>query len=320
MAFVLLVRYYRFYYLFLILFVQTAEAIEPVKLAGQSSTQDEYWSETIEPTNSLLDLRLGEVWRYRDLVMLFVRRDFVSTYKQTVLGPIWFFIQPLLTTLTYVFIFGNVAQLSTDGMPMLVFYMAGITVWNYFSQTLTSTATVFTTNAAIFGKVYFPRLTMPLSIVLSNLVRFAIQLGLFLVVWLYYLLKGSVMHPNYWLILLTPVLVILMGLLSLGLGMIFSALTTKYRDLALLLTFGVQLLMYAAPVIYPLSSVKQANLKMVIMANPMSPIVETFRYAFLGAGTFSWGYLGYSAAATGIILLIGTIVFNKVEKTFTDTV
>jgi lipopolysaccharide transport system permease protein len=201
---------------------------------------------------------------------------------------------------------------------MLVFYMAGITVWNYFAQTLTSTATVFTTNAAIFGKVYFPRLTMPLSIVLSNLVRLAIQFGLFLLIWGYYLATTDALHPN-WLIVLTPVLVILMGLLSLGLGMVFSAMTTKYRDLALLLTFGVQLLMYAAPIIYPLSSVPE-RYKPLILANPMSAIVETFRYAFLGAGSFNWGYLGYSAAATVIILLVGTVIFNKVEKSFTDTV
>jgi lipopolysaccharide transport system permease protein len=289
-----------------------------VLITSAAPHADEQWTEVIEPRTRLLDLGLKDVWRYRDLIMLFVRRDFVSTYKQTVLGPIWFFIQPLLTTLTYVIIFGNVAKLPTDGVPMLVFYMAGITVWNYFAQTLTSTATVFTTNAAIFGKVYFPRLTMPLSIVLSNLVRLAIQFGLFLLIWGYYLATTDALHPN-WLIVLTPVLVILMGLLSLGLGMVFSAMTTKYRDLALLLTFGVQLLMYAAPIIYPLSSVPE-RYKPLILANPMSAIVETFRYAFLGAGSFNWGYLGYSAAATVIILLVGTVIFNKVEKSFTDTV
>ena len=296
--------------------METAEMTQVPRTAPKP--EEEHWTEIIEPRNNLLDLRLGAVWRYRDLVMMFVRRDFVSTYKQTVLGPIWFFIQPLLTTLTYVVIFGNVAKLSTDGMPMLVFYMAGITVWNYFSQSLTSVSTVFTTNAQMFGKVYFPRLTMPLSIVLSNLVRFGIQFGLFLVVWAYYLVRGSAMQPNL-LVLLTPVLVILMGLLALGLGMIFSALTTKYRDLAMLLTFGIQLLMYAAPIIYPLSSVP-SKYKWLILANPMSSIVETFRYAFLGSGTFSWLYLGYSAAATLVILFFGTVIFNKVEKTFTDTV
>ena len=276
------------------------------------------WSEIIEPHTNLLDLRLGEVWRYRDLVMLFVRRDFVSTYKQTVLGPIWFFIQPLLTTLTYVIIFGNIAKLPTDGAPMLVFYMAGITVWNYFSQTLTTISTVFTTNAQLFGKVYFPRLTMPLSIVLANLVRFGIQFGLFLAIWAFYLVKGGNIHPN-WTIVLTPFLVLIMGLLALGLGMIFSALTTKYRDLAMLLAFGVQLLMYATPVIYPLSSLPE-KYKWLILANPMSAVVESFRYAFLGSGTFRWEYLGYSALVTALILVVGTVIFNKVEKSFTDTV
>ncbi|AMR29676.1 ABC transporter permease [Hymenobacter psoromatis] len=273
----------------------------------------------IEPRINLLDLRLSDVWRYRDLVMMFVRRDFVSTYKQTILGPIWFFIQPLLTTLTFIIIFGQVAKLSTDGLPQIVFYLAGVTVWSYFSQTLTAISTVFVTNAAIFGKVYFPRLTMPVSIVVSNIVRFLIQFGLFLAIWLFYVVRGeSSIHPN-WLIVLTPLLLVMMGLLSLGLGMIFSSLTTKYRDLSMLLTFGVQLLMYATPVIYPLSSIPE-KYKWLILANPMSSIVETFRYAFLGSGSFRWGYLGYSALFTVVILLAGTIIFNKVEKSFTDTV
>jgi lipopolysaccharide transport system permease protein len=298
--------------------VQTVEAIKPARLDNLPSDQAENWTEVIKPSTNLLDLRLGDVWRYRDLVMMFVRRDFVSNYKQTILGPLWFIIQPLLTTFTYFIIFGKVANLKTDGIPGMVFYMAGTTVWGYFSQSLTAVATVFTTNAHIFGKVYFPRLTMPLSIVISNLVRFGIQFGLFICIWLYYLLTSNVLHPN-WLILLTPVLVILMGLLSLGLGIIFSALTTKYRDLAMLLTFGVQLLMYAVPVIYPLSSVP-VKYKWLILANPMSAIVETFRYAFLGSGTFSWMYIGYSTIVTLGILALGTIMFNKVEKSFTDTV
>lgn len=291
---------------------------KPTRLPLETSAQEESWTEVIQPRTRLLDLGLADVWRYRDLVMLFVRRDFVSTYKQTILGPIWFFIQPLLTTITYVVIFGNVAKLSTDGMPQLLFYLAGITIWNYFAQTLTSTSTVFTANAHIFGKVYFPRLTMPLSIVLSNLVRFGIQFALFLACWTFYLVTTDVVKPNAF-ILLTPVLVALMGLLSLGLGMIFSSMTTKYRDLAMLLTFGVQLLMYATPVIYPLSSLSP-EYRWLIMANPVSSIVETFRYAFLGAGTFSWGMLGYSALITLLVLLTGTIIFNKVEKSFTDTV
>jgi lipopolysaccharide transport system permease protein len=304
--------------------VQTIEHSTPAKLAAQLASDQEQWTEVIEPRTSLLDLRLGDVWRYRDLVMMFVRRDFVSTYKQTILGPIWFFIQPLLTTLTFLIVFGQVAKLSTDGLPQIVFYLAGVTVWGYFSQTLTAISTVFVTNAAIFGKVYFPRLTMPVSIVVSNIVRFGIQFGLFLAIWLFYVVRGdSTIHPNAF-IALTPVLLVLMGLMSLGLGMIFSSLTTKYRDLSMLLTFGVQLLMYATPVIYPLSSIKGEVLgipyRWLILANPMSAIVEAFRYAFLGAGTFSWLYIGYSAAFTVVILLLGTIIFNRVEKSFTDTV
>lgn len=289
-------------------------------MQAENSLQEENWTEVIQPHTNLLDLGLADVWRYRDLVMLFVRRDFVSTYKQTVLGPIWFFIQPLLTTITYVIIFGNVANLSTDGLPQMVFYLSGITIWNYFALTLTNTSTVFRDNASMFGKVYFPRLTMPLSIVISNLVRFAIQFGLFIAVWLYYVIKGGTnIHPN-WLIVLTPLLVVVMGLMSLGLGMIFSALTTKYRDLAMLLAFGVQLLMYATPVIYPLSSITNPKYRLLILANPMTSIVETFRYAFLGSGAFNWVYLAYSVAFTVVILLLGTIIFNRVQKSFTDTV
>lgn len=303
-------------------FVQTTEA-PPVTQPRAANTlpEDTQWSEIIQPRTRLLDLGLREVWRYRDLVMLFVRRDVVSTYKQTILGPIWFFVQPLLTTIMYMVVFNGIAQIPIGDVPALPFYLAGVTIWNYFSQALTSTATVFTTNAAIFGKVYFPRLTMPLSIVLSNLVRFGIQLGLFLLVWAYYLLTTDALHPNL-LLLLTPALVVLMGLLALGLGMIFSALTTKYRDLAMLLTFGIQLLMYATPVIYPLATVygRTGLLRWVLLANPLNPIVETFRYGFLGEGLFSWAYLGYSVVATLVILALGTIVFNKVEKSFTDTV
>ena len=300
--------------------MQTIEAVPEIKLpaAAPLAAPAEEWTEIIQPHTRLLDLRLGDVWRYRDLVLMFVRRDFVANYKQTILGPLWFIIQPLLTTLTYYVIFGRVAKLSTDGLPGMAFYMAGTTIWMYFSSSLTAVATVFTTNAQIFGKVYFPRLTMPLSIVLSNLVRFGIQFGLFLIVWAYYLLTTDALHPN-WYVALTPVLVVIMGLLSLGLGIIFSALTTKYRDLAMLLTFGVQLLMYAVPVIYPLSKVP-AQYQWLVLANPMTAVLETFRYAFLGVGAFSWGALTYSIAATLVILALGTMLFNKVEKSFTDTV
>ena len=296
------------------------QVVDDIKAASAPTAEgsDQDWTEVIQPRTRLLDLGLRDVWRYRDLVMLFVRRDFVSTYKQTILGPIWFFIQPLLTTITYMVVFGGIANLSTDGLPQLPFYLAGVTIWNYFAQTLTTVSTVFTANAAIFGKVYFPRLTMPLSIVVSNLIRFGIQFALFLAVWGYYLLTQDSLHPNLYM-LLTPVLLLLMGLLGLGLGMIFSAMTTKYRDLAMLLTFGVQLLMYATPVIYPLSQLP-AKYKWLVLANPLSAIVETFRYAFLGSGTLSWLALAYSAAFAVGVLLVGTVVFNKVEKSFTDTV
>jgi len=285
---------------------------------SHKTEQEENWTEIIGPKAKLLDLKLNELWRYRDLVLMFVRRDFVANYKQTILGPIWFFLQPLLTTVTYIFIFGRMAGLSTDGLPMLLFYLAGVTIWNYFSETLSKTATVFKDNAQMFGKVYFPRLTMPFSIVLSNLVRFAIQILLFIIVWIWYLFQNDAIHPNY-LMVLTPVLVLIMGLLALGLGMIISAMTTKYKDLIFLLTFGIQLLMFATPVIYPLSSLPE-QYQWIILANPMTAIVETFRYAFLGSGAFSWIYLGYSAVFTVVILLLGTIIFNRVEKSFTDTV
>lgn len=280
---------------------------------------DNNWSEIITAEHSLLDLGLKEVWRYRDLLILLVRRDFVATYKQTILGPLWFFIQPLLTTITFVIVFGNIAGISTDGVPQLLFYLAGITLWNYFSDCLTRTSTVFRDNASIFGKVYFPRLIMPLSIVVSSLVKLGVQLVLFIAFWVFFLLKEPVtIHPNMY-ILLTPVLILLMGVLGLGLGMIISAMTTKYRDLVFLLTFAIQLLMYATPIIYPISTIP-AKYKMFILANPMTGIIETFKHAFLGSGAFNGLYLIYSTVVAVIVLLFGIIIFNKVEKTFMDTV
>lgn len=278
---------------------------------------DENWSEVIGPSVSLFNLNLKEVWRYRDLLIMFVRRDFVATYKQTILGPLWFFIQPILTTIIFVIVFGNIANISTDGVPQVLFYLSGLTLWNYFADCLNKTATVFKDNAGIFGKVYFPRLIIPLSIVVSNLVRFAIQFALFGAIWLWFLYKGNI-QPNIF-ILLTPLLVILMAITSLGLGLIITSLTTKYRDLVFLLTFGVQLLMYATPIIYPMSAlpIKYAS---VIKANPLSAIVETFRYAFTGSGTFGWLYLLYSAVFSVAVLAIGIVIFNKVEKSFMDTV
>lgn len=281
--------------------------------------QDHDW--TIEAKASLFDLKLNEVWAYRDLLWLLVRRDFVSFYKQTILGPLWFFIQPLFTTIIFTFIFGNLAGISTDGLPKPLFYMAGITAWNYFADCLNKTSTVFKDNAGIFGKVYFPRLIMPLSIVVSNLVRFGVQMLLFLTLMAYYYFSGANFHPS-WAIVLFPIIVVLMALLGLGAGMIISALTAKYRDLAFLIGFGVQLLMYATTVIYPLSTAieKYPKYSWIIEYNPMTPIIETFRYGFLGEGSFSWGSLGYATTVTAVLMIFGIVIFNKVERNFVDTV
>jgi lipopolysaccharide transport system permease protein len=276
------------------------------------------WDLIIEPQSSLLELNLKDVWRYRDLLWLLVKRDFVSFYKQTILGPLWFFIQPLFTTIIFTFIFGKLAGLSTDGLPQPLFYMAGITAWNYFADCLTKTSTVFRDNANIFGKVYFPRLIMPLSIVVSNLVRFAVQMILFFMMLGYYAYTGANFHLNA-TVLLFPVLVLLMALLGLGLGLIITALTTKYRDLAFLITFGVQLMMYATTVIYPLSAAPSAY-KWIIELNPMTGIIEAFRYGFLGEGSLTLQTLGYSVIFTLVSLFLGVIIFNKTEKTFVDTV
>lgn len=286
-----------------------------------TSIPDEHWDLEIKPNNSLFQLHLKDVWAYRDLLLLLVRRDFVSFYKQTILGPLWFFIQPIFTTIIFIFVFGNLAGISTDGLPQPLFYIAGITAWNYFADCLNKTSTVFKDNANIFGKVYFPRLIMPLSIVASNLIRFGVQMLLFLAMIVYYWASGRYFGIN-WYILLFPVIVLLMGCLGLGFGMIISAMTTKYRDLAFLVTFGVQLLMYATTVIYPLSTAitKYPKYAWIIKYNPMTPIIETFRYGFLGKGSFSWGSLGYCAGVTLFVTLLGIIIFNKVEKKFVDTV
>jgi lipopolysaccharide transport system permease protein len=280
--------------------------------------QNESWIEVIEPRTHFLDLRLKDVWRYRDLLMLFVRRDFVATYKQTILGPVWFFLQPLLTTLTFTLIFGKIAGISTDGLPKVLFYLAGITLWNYFSECLNRTATILKDNAPIFGKVYFPRLVMPLSVIVSNLVKLAIQFVLFLCFWGYFWVTSPAVHPNG-LIVLFPLLIVIMGGLGLGFGLIITAMTTKYRDLIFLLTFGVQLLMYATPIIYPLSTIK-SKYHWLFQANPMTSIIETFRYSFLGTGTFSLMMLGYSFLFMFVVMFFGVIIFNRVERSFMDTV
>jgi len=278
----------------------------------------EHWDMEIRPGSNLFDLHLKDLWHYRDLLLLLVRRDFVSFYKQTIFGPLWFFIQPIFTTIIFTFVFSKMAGISTEGIPPPLFYLTGTVAWNYFADCLTKTSTVFKDNATIFGKVYFPRLIMPLSIVISNLVKFGVQFLLFIILLIWYLVKGEPVHSNMY-ILLFPFIVFFMALLGLGLGLIVTALTTKYRDLAFLVTFGVQLMMYATPVIYPLSAAP-AKYARVIALNPLSGLIETFRYGFLGSGRFYAGYFWYSVIVSVLIFFIGLIVFNKVEKNFVDTV
>ena len=282
-----------------------------------TSKDSERWDSVIESKHSLLDINFKEIWNYRDLLVLFIKRDFVTVYKQTILGPLWFFIQPLLTTITFTIIFGNVAQLSTDGAPKVVFYMAGITLWNYFSSCLSSVSSVFNTNAGIFGKVYFPRLIMPLTIVASNLMKFGVQFLLFIGFVLYFVLQNQI-APN-WFILLTPIIIVLMALIAMGIGLILSSMTTKYKDLTQLITFGVSLLMYATPVIYPSSSVPQ-NYAWIINLNPLVGLFDYMRFAYLGIGQFTIQSLLYPSVFSVVILFLGIIVFNKTQKTFMDTV
>ena len=282
------------------------------------SNADINWDYIIRPQRRWLDLRLGELWRARNLIMLFVWRDFVTYYKQTILGPLWYLIQPLITSLTFTVVFGNFAKLSTDGLPQFLFYLAGTVVWGYFSACLTKTSNVFTSHANIFGKVYFPRLTVPISILLSNLITLLIQFLLFLAFMIYFSSSGADVHPNA-TILLLPILLILMAGLGLGFGIIISALTTRYRDLQFLVTFGAQLWMYITPVVYPLSSVPETY-RWLVLANPMTSIVETFRFAFLGAGIVETTHLLYSLVCMIVVMLIGVLIFNRVERTFMDTV
>ena len=275
------------------------------------------WTNVISSEHSLFKLNLKEVWDYKDLVYMFVKRDFVSSFKQTILGPLWFFINPIFTTVVYLIVFGNIANLSTDGAPKILFYLAGVTLWNYFSSSLGGTSNVFVGNAGIFGKVYFPRLVMPITIVISNLMRFGVQFLLFLVVFFYYWYKGEV-TPNWW-ILFTPIFILMMSLFALGVGMIFSSLTTKYRDLSMLLSFGISLYMYATPVIYP-TSMLSAKIQPYAKYNPLTGIFEGFKYAWMGVGEFHPIMLVYSSVIILILLAIGTVIFNKVEKGFMDTV
>jgi len=279
---------------------------------------EQQWTEEIKSNDSLFFINFKEVWQYRDLLMMLVKKEYITFYKQTILGPIWFFLQPILTTVIYVLLFGQIAKLSTDGSPQIAFYLAGITLWNYFSECLTKTSSVFRDNAAVMGKVYFPRLIMPLSIVVSGLMKFAIQFGLFICVILYFTFAEELIHPNAW-VLATPFLLLLMASFSLGTGMIFSSLTTKYKDLMFLLTFGIQLLMYATPVVYSIASIPE-KYKWILNANPLTGIFECFRYGFLGSGSFEPSSLIMSTIITAIILVVGIVIFNKVEKSFMDTV
>jgi lipopolysaccharide transport system permease protein len=278
----------------------------------------ENWSLEIFPKSSLFDLKLKEFWQYRDLIFLFVRRELVPTYKQTILGPLWFVLQPLLTTFVYSIIFGAVARIPTDGLPQLLFYMPGIVLWNFFNSAFMKSSGTFIANTHIFGKVYFPRLILPVSGLLSSFVNFLIQFGLFLVILLGYFFSGTEIHPG-WHLVLCPFILLLVGMYSLGLGMIVSAFTTRYKDLSHFLAFGSQLLMYATPIIYPASIVPE-KFKWVSLLNPLSPVFETFRYSFLGVGQFQAGRLGLSFGIGILLFFFGLIVFNKAERTSIDTV
>ncbi|HOG05547.1 MAG TPA: ABC transporter permease [Paludibacter sp.] len=272
----------------------------------------------IKPKNRLFEVDFKELWQYRDLFSMFVRRDIVTQYKQTILGPAWYFVQPILTTIMYMVVFGGIAKISTDGLPQPLFYLSGIVLWQYFSDCLNKTSSTFTANQHIFGKVYFPRLIVPLSTVTSNLVRMGIQFILFVIVYVYYIIIGAAVQPNAYAFLF-PVLIVMLAGLSLGFGIIISSMTTKYRDLTILFTFIVQLWMYATPVIYPMSTMPE-KYRWAIELNPLTSIFEAFKYGMLGVGEFSWGSLGYSFAFTIILLAIGVVVFNKVQRSFMDTV
>lgn len=298
--------------------------MDPAKKEREAKTPEanntDDWHLVISPRRHLFEINLKEIWQYRDLILLFVRRNFVAKYKQTILGPLWFIIQPLLTVLMYTIVFGRIAGISSDGLPRILFYLAGVVCWTYFAQSLTLTSNTFVQNAPIFGKVYFPRLTLPISIVISNLLLFSIQFLLFISILSFHALKGTDIHLNWNMLWFVPVLVILLAGLALGFGIIISSLTTKYRDLTQLVVFGVQLWMYATPIIYPLSEIKSEKYKLIILLNPISSIVETFRYIFLGVGAFSWQNIAYSGIFCIAIIAIGIVLFNRVEKNFMDTV
>lgn len=287
--------------------------------------ENENWTTVIKPRNRLFEVNLKEIWDYRDLLTLFVKRTIAVQYKQTVLGPLWWIIQPAFTVFMYMVVFGGIAGIPTDGIPQPLFYLGGIAMWQYFSDCLTRTSNTFVTNSGIFGKVYFPRLIMPLSVAISNLVRFGIQLGLFVLVYIYYVIVGEAPSPN-WYLLLFPLLVVMMAGLALGFGIIISSMTTKYRDLQILFSFFISLWMYATPIVYPLSQVAGKekfglDIASVMCLNPVTPVIEAFKYGALGAGQFvGWGWLAYSFGFMLVVLFIGILIFNKVQKSFMDTV
>jgi len=291
------------------------------KIFNKKSVIEAGWDTEIKPRTGLFDVNFREIWRYRDLLQLFVKRDIITQYKQTILGPAWFVIQPIMTTIMYMFVFGGIAKIEVSQVvPQALFYLAGITMWNYFSDCLNKTSNTFTSNAGIFGKVYFPRLIMPLSVVGSNLIRFAIQMGLFIIVYLFFVVvKGSAVSPNWYLCLL-PLLILMMAGLALAFGILISSMTTKYRDLTVLFSFFVQLWMYATPIIYPLSWITSPKKQLIMTLNPLTSIIETFKYGVLGEGTFSWWSLGYSFGFMVVLMGIGIVVFNKVQRSFMDTV
>lgn len=289
-----------------------------VKKSNQITIEDEVWTKVIEPQGDIFKLNLSELWQYRDLILLFVRRDFIAQYKQTILGPAWHLIQPLLTTLMFTVVFGQIAKISTEGISPFLFYLSGTVIWTYFAAVLTATSNTFVSNAGIFGKVYFPRLAVPVANLISKFISFTIQFLLFLCFLGWFKLSSEQVHPNSW-VFLTPLLLVMMAALGLGLGIIVSAMTTRYRDLTVLVGFGVQLLMYASPIIYPLSILPE-KWQFWASLNPIAPIVETFRYAYLGTGSVSILQLSISLLTIAIILYIGIILFNRVERNFIDTV
>jgi len=289
------------------------------------TTENENWTTVIKPRNKLFEVNLKEIWDYRDLMALFVKRTITVQYKQTILGPLWWIIQPAMTVIMYMVVFGGIAGIPTDGIPQPLFYLGGIAMWQYFSDCLAKSSNTFVANAGIFGKVYFPRLIMPLSGVISNLVRFGIQLGLFILVYIYYVIIGQAPTPN-WYLLLFPLLLVMMAGLALGFGIIISSMTTKYRDLQILFSFFLSLWMYATPIVYPLSQVAGKekfglNVANIMCLNPVTPVIETFKHGALGAGEFiGWGWLAYSFVFMLVVLFFGILIFNKVQKSFMDTV